>query len=494
MIVDDDAPDDDTFDPATAALPPVSRVPRVVRVQGPVVRGASAASTSAIALPLPGSKYLTLRYLLNAFLAAGESRVLAPALSDDTAVLVVALRALGADVRWEHAPDAVTGERVWSLRVRGVGGRLHTPVAPLGMGNAGAVLRLLLGIGALLPAVRFETDHPDSLGRRPNADLLDALRQLGIATEAREPDGLLPIALRGGPPRGGAVRVSGARSSQYLSALLYLGPLLMRGLEITVTDELRSSPLVRATLAALAAAGIAVTSSPDLRHLTVPGGQTFATRDYAVPGDGPTAAALAAAALALGVPLRLGPLTTGAADIRALLAALSALGAEIAHVPDAPGAIVISPLRSVGEEAASAGDTRITTIDGDACIDSVPALVAAACCVRGETRFERVETLRFKESDRIGDLCAELARAGADITPGADTIVVRGRPDGLAGGVTVAGHDDHRLVQALAIAALRSADALTITGADAVAKSYPGYFDALGRLGARVRAVEGPAR
>ena len=129
-------------------------------------------------------------------------------------------------------------------------------------------------------------------------------------------------------------------------------------------------------------------------------------------------------------------------------------------------------------------------LDADAIIDSVPVLAAAACFVPGETRFERAGTLRLKESDRIGDLCSELARAGADITAEYDAIVVRGRPEGIAGGVSVAGHDDHRLVQALAIAGLRSAAGVTITGADAVAKSYPGFFADLARLGAHVSVLE----
>jgi 3-phosphoshikimate 1-carboxyvinyltransferase len=126
------------------------------------------------------------------------------------------------------------------------------------------------------------------------------------------------------------------------------------------------------------------------------------------------------------------------------------------------------------------------TLDGDAIIDSVPALVALACLVEGESRFERVANLRLKESDRIGDLCAELRRAGADLDPLADAIVVRGRPHGVAGGVTVESHDDHRLAQALAIVALRSKRGLTIAEADAVAKSYPGFFVDLAALGARV--------
>jgi 3-phosphoshikimate 1-carboxyvinyltransferase len=470
-----------------ADLPPVASPPERVFV-GP--RAAVERATSAPRLP--GSKYYTLRYLLNALLAEGESVVAGPALSDDTAVLTRTMRALGASARWEPAEPAepvdASGETGgWNLRVMGVGGRPRRPADGVArVGNAGAVLRLLLGIGALLPEVRFETDHPDSLGRRPNADLLDALRSLGIAVDAREPGGLLPITLRGGPPRGGAVSVSGRNSSQYLSALLYLAPLLPDGLTISVTDELRSRPLVRATLRALAAAGVWIEAADDLLAFRVAGGQRYQPREYRIPGDTPSAAALLAAAFALGAPLRLESLAAGDDDLRALLAACDTLGLPLVSRPTE--AASDAPLTLVGGPAIQRPGWRPFTrrIDGDALIDSVPALAALACFIPGETRFERVATLRLKESDRIEDLCAEFARAGADVTPLPDAIIVRGRPDGLPGGVTVNAHDDHRVAQALAILATRCQRGLTIVGADAVAKSYPWFFDDLRGLGAEV--------
>ncbi len=463
---------------AEALLPPLVRPPRRVHVRGG--RGLRAREPAG-ALQLPGSKYYTLRYLLNALLADGESVVRSPALSEDTAVLVAAVRALGATALWE--PASAEGAADWVLRVRGCAGRPSAPPeGVLRVGNAGAVLRLLLGVGALLPEVRFETDHPASLGRRPNAELLAALAALGVRVEANGTEGLLPITLRGGPPRGGDVNVSCARSSQYLSALLYLAPLLEHGLAITVRDDLRSAPLVRATLTALAAADIHVEAAPDLRRFVVPGGQTYRPGVYQVPGDGPSAAALLGAALVRGAPLAVGPLAPAEADVRGLVAALEALGAPLNARPAEA---------SAGQLALGAG-TRLAggRVDGDACIDSVPVLVAAACFAEGESRFEHVATLRLKESDRIGDLAAELCRAGCDVEPLSDALVVRGRPEGIQGGVTVEGHDDHRLVQALAIAALGSRDGLTITGADAVAKSYPWFFEDLARLGAEVTVLE----
>jgi 3-phosphoshikimate 1-carboxyvinyltransferase len=443
---------------------------------------------------LPSSKYYTLRYVLAAFLAGGESFVRDPALSDDTDVLVAAVRAFGAEVAWDSVPTETAGGeaavaspvRAAALRVRGCAGR---PCAPAGgviqAGNAGAVLRLLLGIGALVPEVRFETSYPDSLGRRPNADLLDALAQLGIASEARQPGGLLPISLRGGPPRGGAVQVSGARSSQYLSALLYLGPLLAEGLRITVTEGLKSVPLVHATLRALAAASVDLDVAPDLLRYTIPGGQRYRTGTYVVAGDSPSAAALAAAALALSAPLQLQRLDPVEEDVHSLLVALDALGAPVA-LATRTGEVGVAELHV---RLAANAQLRGARVDGSTCIDSVPALAAAACFAEGESRFEQVANLRLKESDRIGDLCAELTRAGCEVTAEQDAIVVRGRPAGIEGGMSVSAHQDHRLIQALAVVALHSRQGLVIEGAHHVAKSYPWFFEDLAAMGAVVEPL-----
>jgi 3-phosphoshikimate 1-carboxyvinyltransferase len=457
-------------------LPPVARPPRVV-----FVRGVAEAKRASVWTPaIPGSKYYTLRYLLNALLADGKSVVRNPAISEDTAALVGAMRALGGEVSWERE---AAGGAAWLARVRGVAGRPRLEAGgAIQVGNAGAVLRLLLGIGALLPEARFETAHAESLGRRPNADLLEALGQLGVRSESRDAEGALPITLRGGGIRGGAVSISGEKSSQYLSALLYLAPLLPAGLDITVTGALRSEPLIRTTLRALARGGIRVEASAELRRFVVPGGQRFVAGEFDTPGDGPSAAALASAALVAGTPVRLDHLPTRDEDVRALFAGLHALGATVEGAEDGAGTESVT--------VAGGSGLRGALIDGDACIDSVPALVAAACFAEGESRFEQVATLRLKESDRIYDLCDELRRAGCDVEPHPDAIVVRGRQGGIAGGATVAVHDDHRLAQALAIVALGSRDGLTITGADAVAKSYPWFFAELASIGAEVRVVE----
>ena len=416
---------------------------------------------------VPSSKYYTLRYLLAATLAGGESTIVFPAQSEDSEALFRGCHAFGAELTWEDEQRQV-------LRVRGGNLPLSGEPLTINAGNAGAVLRLLLGIGALLPDVTFVTDYPQSLGKRPNRELLAALAALGAQYEGTGAEGYLPITLHGGKLHGGRIRISGARSSQYLSSLLFLAPLIGEKLVIHVVDGLKSQPLIHVTLNVLREAGIVVEHDATMRHFIIAAEQAYQPRRYVVPGDYPSAAALLCACAVATDPaseVRLQRLRPGEEDGEALLGALRAMGAD---------------LRVEGETVTLRGGRRLQGIemDGDRAIDSVPALVAAACFAEGESIFYNIESLHYKESDRINDLCAELRCAGCSVTPHEDAIIVQGRPQGIEGGVTVDGHSDHRLLMALSIVALRSHRGLTLSGVEHIAKSYPDFFDELRQMGA----------
>lgn len=419
---------------------------------------------------IPSSKYYTLRYLLAAILAKGMSRISFVAESDDSDVLLRGCQAFGAQCFWEDKQKRI-------LRVEGVGCPQSTEPLTINVGNAGAVLRFLLSLGALLPEVTFVTSHPQSLGKRPNRELLEALTMLGATCQGVGSEGYLPITLQGGSLHGGRVTISGARSSQYLSSLLFLAPLLKEKLEIVVVDGLKSQPLVRATLDVLYEAGIVVEHDEAFHHFSIAAGQSYQPHEYVVPGDYPSAAALLAACAVSNDPgseLRLSRLRPGEEVGEELLAAFRAMGAEL-HVD--------------GERVLLRGGRRLHGIelDGDRIIDCIPALVATACFAEGESIFYNIESLHYKESDRIDDLCAELRRAGCAVLPGQDAIIVQGRPQGIEGGVVVDGHSDHRLLMALTIAGLRSKRGLTLTGCEHISKSFPHFFTELSRLGAQIR-------
>jgi len=408
----------------------------------------------------PPSKNYTTRYLLVAALAVGESRVINPAVNDDALAMQRCLTALGAAIR-------PAGR---DLIVRGFGARPR-PRAELDVGNAGAVLRFLLAVAALGEEIAFRTPFPASLGQRPNADLLGALEALGAETMSQA--GRLPIVVRGRRPRGGSISLSGRTSSQFLSALLFLAPLLPDGLTVRVVEGLRSQDAVRTTLEVLNRAGIEAATDWASLTFRVPGGQSYSPGRFVVNGDYPAAMSiLTAAALVPGEVTVTGLLADSQGE-RIAIDVLAGMGAAVARGEDWVKLTGGKPLRGV-------------TMDGDAAIDAVLSLATAAGFASGESVFNKVGHLRFKESDRLGDFALEMRHAGLDIEAREESLVVRGRPHGIPGGAVVSAHQDHRLVMALAAAGLRAASGLVIDGAEHVSKSYPGFFADLAGLGATI--------
>jgi 3-phosphoshikimate 1-carboxyvinyltransferase len=422
----------------------------------------------------PPSKNYTTRLILGAALADGESLVRRPATNDDARALVACLKQFGAQIA-EQAGDLV---------IRGVAGRPRRPSAPVNPGNAGAVLRLLLGTACLADGeVAFVTDHADSLGKRPNEDLLVALRQLGAEAEGQGSEGTLPIRIAGGPRRvrGGNVTVNGQRSSQFLSSLLYLTPFLEGDSTIALerpanadTPLLVSRPLIDQTLDALGQFRIALQARIDEGTFLVPGGQTAEPIDQTVNADWPSAAALLAAVAVAGGMATIHGLEHDAQGERRAREALAAMGCAF----DQPraGELVVH----------SKGALRAIAFNGDLATDAVLALVAAACLAEGTSRFTGIANLRLKECDRIAEPLEELARIGVKARHGDDWIEIDGNPDGYEGGISVDSRGDHRVAQLLAIVGTRCSRGLTIARAEHISKSYPEFFDDLRRLGVKL--------
>lgn len=425
-----------------------------------------------------GSKNYTSRYVLAATLAGGESVLHNPALIDDAQVMMDCCRRLGAII--EEMPDtAMPLGRQRVLRIKGTDGRM-TPPGELNVGNAGAVARFLMAVAAHLPApTRFVTPYEHSLGKRPHGDLLQALTQLGCSVSSNQ--GRLPVTIGGGVRQGGRVEVSGAISSQFTSALLFLAPLLCGETRITVTGEQVSKPLIGQTLRVLSQCGIILETDADLRHFVVPGPQPYRAGDYHIPGDWPGAAAIMAAAAVAGATVTIeGLYGDDGQGEQAMVEVLAAMGANITF-DESGHKVTVSPAPQ---------SLKAVAFDGDKATDAVMAMVAAACLAEGRSRFYNIENIRYKESDRISDYCRELRKLGVEVEEEQDAIVVCGRPAGYAGGVTLEGHNDHRLLMGLTVVALRCRQPVRLTGADHISKSYPAFFTDLISLGANIRILD----
>ena len=414
----------------------------------------------------PSSKNYTTRYIFVSCLAEGESVVKYPAESDDTSSLIECCEALGAKIRRQE--DG-------SFLICGFGRRPQNPEV-LNPHNAGAVLRFLLGVASLLPEVKFITDHPESLGKRPNKDLLDALAQLGVRFISNE--GKLPTTLYGGDLKGGEITVSGATSSQYLSSLLFLAPLINKQLKIKVTDNLKSKPLIRITLEVLRETGISVFAKDDLLEFVIPAGQNYKPRIWEVNGDWPGAMAIISAAAVTNSDVKIPRLFCDEQGEREGIEVLRKMGVEINHSQNIVTVKGSGKLLSGGE------------FDGDLFTDAVLPLVGVACFADGENHFYNVENLRFKECDRITQPLRELRKIGVRCSETQSEIRIAGNPDGYEGGIEVEAHNDHRVIMLLTIVGLRCKKGLIINNAHHISKSFPHFFETLAQLGARFKEIK----
>ncbi|WP_028561542.1 3-phosphoshikimate 1-carboxyvinyltransferase [Paenibacillus pinihumi] len=411
------------------------------------------------------SKNYTTRYLLVAALAEGTSTIYYPAHSEDSDAMRRCIRDLGAVIEEDDEKITITGF-----------GSKPQHVKELNVGNAGAVLRFLMAIASLCPEVTFVNTYPDSLGKRPHDDLITALEQMDVKVDHRE--GKLPITIHGGAPKGGKIQVSGNVSSQFLSALLFLTPLLPEDSEIEVLHDLKSKVVIGQTLEVLEQAGIVIEASEDLMHYKVAGNQKYKAQKYVVQGDYPGSAAVLAAAAVTRSDVKLYRLEENSKQgERAIVDVLRMMETPLTHTN---GTVHVQ----------GNGKLKAVEFDGDVATDAVLAMVAAAVFAEGTSRFYNVENLRYKECDRITDYLNELRKAGANVEERQAEIIVHGRPEGVEGGVEIDAHYDHRVIMALTVVGLRAKQPIRIRDAHHVAKSYPIYFDHLKALGANVEWIE----
>ena len=388
----------------------------------------------------PPSKSQSHRVLIAAALAEDVSMLRNVALSQDIEATIRCLEALGASFRWEGETLAVTG--------------LAGQAAPQGelplldCGESGSTLRFLIPIAlALRGGGRFT--GRGRLMERPQGPYFDLFREKGISFEQK--DGVLTVSGRLEP---GTFSLPGNVSSQFITGLLYALPLLSGESEILLTTPLESRGYVDMTLDALERFGVRVEWG-DCGRFSIPGGQTFQARDLAVEADWSNAA-FWYAAIGLGSQLELDGLN-----------AFSSQG-DMRIVP------YYLKMRGKGP----------VELDVSQCPDLVPALAAQAA-LRGEgltTRLVNAARLRMKESDRLATVTEVLNALGADVEEHDDHLVIRGK-DALPGGVTVSGHNDHRIAMMAAVAATGCGAPVTITGAECVRKSYPNFWDDYEALG-----------
>jgi 3-phosphoshikimate 1-carboxyvinyltransferase len=405
-------------------------------------------------------------YTHRAILAAGYSDdavVADPLVSADTRATMRAVEAFGGAV------DRADGE----LDVTGFGGRPGVPDDVIGCANSGTTTRLVTACAALADGLTVLTGDA-SLRSRPQGPLLDAIGQLDGRAESTRANGQAPLVV-GGHVGGGEVSIPGDVSSQYVTALLMAGAVTEEGIDIDLRTELKSAPYVDITLEVLDAFGIEAAETD--AGYRVSGGQRYGRDDpYPVPGDFSSMSYLLAAGAvagdADGVVVE-GAYPSAQGD-SAIVDVLERMGADVSWD------------REAGEITVRRSDLSGVEVDVGDTPDLLPTIAVLGAVAGGDTRIGNCEHVRLKETDRVRAMAAELENLGAVVTEKQDTLTIHGGESDLRG-ATVAGHDDHRIVMSLAVAGLVAEGTTTITGADHVDVSFPGFFDAMSSLGVDIR-------
>ena len=404
----------------------------------------------------PGSKSITNRALVCAALADGISTLRGSLDSEDTQVMIAALRQLGISIKTDGPRE--------TLSIVGCAGRLPASAGDLFVANSGTTVRFLTALVALGKG-RYRLDGTPRMRERPIRDLLDALAQLGVDAKSEADTGCPPVVIEAAGLAGGRSTVRGDVSSQFLSGLLMAAPYAHSPLELLISGTLVSQPYIHMTLSVMRSFGVTIDAA-DLTRFHVPAPVCYQGRDFEIEPDASAASYFWAAAAIAGGQVTVGGLSRDSlqGDV-AFCDCLELMGCRVDYRP-------------TGTTVTGAAQLNGIDVDMNAISDTVQTLSAVALFAKGTTRIRNVAHIRHKETDRIGALATELRKLGADVNEHEDGLSIT--PASLHG-ATIDTYNDHRMAMSLALVGLR-VPGVVINDPGCTAKTYPHFFRDLAAL------------
>lgn len=394
----------------------------------------------------PASKSVAQRAIAIASLASGTSEIFHVGKSDDVQSAIRVCQALGAEIE----------EKGGKLIIKG---GIQKPSAPLNCGESGLGIRMFSALAAIMNEPVTLTGE-GSLKERPMQMIEESLQAAGVQCETQ--NGFLPVVVKG-PLKGGTVEIDGSISSQVLTGLLMAAPYALSPVTFRVSD-LKSRPYVDITTRMMQDFGVVVENN-DYEEFVVPAPQKYISKSYSVEGDWSGAAfLLVAGAIAGEVTVTNLDFQSSQAD-KEILTALKNSGAELSVDKDHVF-VKKAPLKAF-------------RFDATHCPDLFPPLVVLAAACEGISQIRGVSRLRSKESDRATALQQEFGKLGLYISLEGDNMLIKGN---ILNGGRVFSHNDHRIAMACAVAGLIAREPVIIEKAEAVNKSYPGFFEDLASI------------
>jgi len=410
----------------------------------------------------PPSKSYTHRAFAVGLLAKGESKITNPLIGLDTKATIDATEILGAIIS--------NVRETWVMS--GTGGKLEPKNDLIDAKNSGTTIRIMSAVAALSrKPIRLTGD--ESIRKRPMGPLIEALVKLGAKGKCEGPDGRPPVVVGGGLA-GGDVEITGAVSSQFISALLIACPYAREDVTLSVAEEPRSKPYIEVTLEVLEAAGAKIKRDKSLTDFKIGGRQIFQPLEMNIPGDFSSAAFVLGAAALTGSRVAVSNLDVkGAQGDKRIVELLKEFGADVKVHRES---VEVSSTGKLAGIEADCGDNP----------DLVPILAVLGSVADGKTRLTNIPHLRFKETDRLRALATELRKLGADVEEMPDEIRLNGVKQ--LKGAKLRSYGDHRMAMALGVAGLVAKGETVVDGAESIPVSYPSFVQDMRKLGAQLKA------
>ena len=405
---------------------------------------------------LPGSKSLSNRILLLSMLAEGHTEIHNLLDSDDTRRMVEALNTLGVEVLEDRNQNRIS--------VKGTSGTIPVTEATLMLGNAGTVIRPLTA-ALTIGKGRFVLDGVQRMRERPIIDLVNGLKQLGAEVSCINGTDSPPVEVIANGLPGGTTRLSGAISSQYLSAILMAAPYAKTEIQIEITDKLVSVPYVEMTLQLMLRFGVSV-ENDKFKHFRVPSMPYSSPGKIYVEGDASSASYFLAGAAITG-----GPVTVKGCGTESLQG-----DSRFAEVLEKMGTNVKWSEREI---TVSGSSLNGIDVDMNMMPDAAMTLAVAALFASGQTAIRNIHNWRVKETERLKAVSTELRKLGAEVEEGEDYLVIN--PPKKIQNAEIDTYEDHRMAMAFSLAACGDAS-VTINGPGCVSKTFPEYFEVFSGL------------
>lgn len=410
---------------------------------------------------IPPSKSLSHRAIISASLSDGVSEIDNLIFSDDIKATLDGMRSLGSSI---ECIESEPHEETYCVTLRG-NSKVKTFNNQIDCKESGSTLRFLIPFAGITKDQMTFTGR-GKLVERPLDTYYRIFDEQSI--EYRNKDGNLPLQVKG-MLKPGTFKIEGNISSQFITGLMFVLPLLSGDSKIEITTELESKGYVDLTLDILNKFNIEIENNA-YKEFYIKGNQEYKSRYYRVEGDYSQAAFwIVAGLLGSGVQCRDLDINSLQGD-RAILEIVQRMKGNL----------------NINEDKIeiTESETEGVTIDATQCPDLVPILAVLGAVSNGTTKIINAERLRIKESDRLKAISTELNKLGADVKELKDGLLITGKRE--LGGGTVDSWNDHRIAMALAIASIKCTQTVIITGSDAVKKSYPDFWKDFADLGGQI--------